>query len=62
MFVREDGNAGYDFFLSVSEIAFHDNVRQKEIDSCLGIAKTNPHAPDYWVYMFSCLKATSKMT
>ena len=46
MFVREDGNAGYDFFLSVSEIAFHDNVRQKEIDSCLGIAKTNPHAPD----------------
>ena len=55
MFVREDGNAGYDFFLSVSEIAFHDNVRQNT-------AETNPHAPDYWVYMFSCLKATSKMT
>ena len=46
MFVREDGNAGYDFFLSASEIAFHDNVRQKEIDSCLESAKTNPHAPD----------------
>lgn len=44
--MREDRNVDYDFFLSVSAIAFHDNVRQKEIDSCLGITKTNPHAPD----------------
>lgn len=49
--LRENQNADCDFFLSVSETAFQNNPRQKEIVTSLGIIKiTHIHLTIRYMY------------